>query len=272
MASLRRSTPPPIVTLTTDFGRRDGYVGAMVGVILSICPGATVVHISHDIPPQDVRAAAFVLYQAFSYYPPYTVHCVVVDPGVGSQRRAIAVRTSHGLFIGPDNGVFSLVLTARQINVMEAVTLSNPAYHLSHVSSTFHGRDIFAPAAAYLASGIGLEEIGVRAINPVKLDFGHRAAAAEGPVKECRVIHVDHFGNLILDLTAQDLGEAREVTFVVGNQTIDSLSYTFADVDEGQLLAYIGSSRDHIEIAVRNGSAARQLGLGVGSKVIVTMG
>ncbi len=135
LPSLRRDTPP-IITLITDFGQQDGYVGAMQGVILSICPSAILMNISHTIPPQDIRAAAFVLYQAFSYYPAHTIHCVVVDPGVGSNRRAIAIRTSHGIFIGPDNGVFSLALTAEPINVIEAVTLTNADYQLPSVSGS----------------------------------------------------------------------------------------------------------------------------------------
>src|SRR5512145_1073545 len=171
--SFRRETQP-IITLTTDFGQQDGYVGAMQGVILTVCPVATLVTITHDIPPQDIRAAAFVLYQAFSYYPAHTIHCVVVDPGVGSHRRAIAVRTSHGIFVGPDNGVFSLALTAVPVNVIEAVTLTNADYQLPGVSATFHGRDIFAPAAAHLANGTPLSQFVPRAINLVRLDFEPR--------------------------------------------------------------------------------------------------
>jgi S-adenosylmethionine hydrolase len=140
-----RREAQPIITLTTDFGQQDGYVGAMQGVILNICPMATLVTITHDIPPQDIRAAAFVLYQAFSYYPAHTIHCVVVDPGVGSHRRAIAVRTSHGIFVGPDNGVFSPVFTTEPVNVLEAVTLTHPDYQLPGVSATFHGRDFCPP-------------------------------------------------------------------------------------------------------------------------------
>jgi S-adenosylmethionine hydrolase len=269
---LAMSTPPrrdtaPIITLTTDFGQKDGYVGAMQGVMLGICPAVTLATISHDIPPQDIRAAAFVLYQTFSYYPAHTIHCVVVDPGVGSNRRAIAIRTSHGIFVGPDNGVFSLILAAEPVNVLEAVTLTNADYQLPRVSATFHGRDIFAPAAAHLANGIALGQLGPRAINLIRLDFGTRTQK-----DECRIIHIDHFGNLILNLTHHDVGDPEQITFIVGQRVITSLSATFADVEEGQLLAYTGSSRDHIEIAVRNGNAAQTLGLKVGDLIRVNTG
>ena len=269
MPAKLRQEPRPIITLTTDFGQQDGYVGAMQGVILNICPTATLTTISHDIPPQNVQAAAFVLYQAFGYYPPHTVHCVVVDPGVGSKRRAIAVRTNHGIFVGPDNGVFSLVLGAKGINVLEAVTLTNPEYQLSRVSATFHGRDVFAPAAAFIASGVPLAKFGPSAINLVRLNYGR---PDQQKIDTSRIIHIDRFGNLILDLTAHDIDLPEQVAFAVGNREIKSLSFTFADVAEGQLLAYTGSTRDHIEIAVRNGNAARELGLHIGDTVDVKRG
>jgi len=267
MALQPRQETRPIITLTTDFGQQDGYVGAMKGVILSICPTATVIDLSHEIPPQNVPAAAFVLYQAFSYYPPHTVHCVVVDPGVGSKRRALAVRTSHGVFVGPDNGVFSLVLSSARVNVFEAVTLTNSDYQLPAVSATFHGRDIFAPAAAHLARGVPPGKFGPPAINLVRLDFG---PTDENDV--CRVIHIDHFGNLILDITVQDIENAEQAIFSIGQTVIRSLSYTFADVREGESVAYAGSTRDHIEIAIRNGNAARELGVKLGDLVRVKRG
>jgi S-adenosyl-L-methionine hydrolase (adenosine-forming) len=267
----RRETPP-IITLTTDFGQQDGYVGAMKGVILSICPTATLATISHNIPPQDINTAAFVLYQSFSYYPPQTIHCVVVDPGVGSQRRAIAVRTSYGIFVGPDNGVFGLVLSAEQVNVLEAVTLTNPEYQLDRVSTTFHGRDIFAPAAAHLANGIPMHQLGPRAINLVRLSSGRAMnPKVTDTLFESRIIHVDHFGNLILDLTRQRIETPEKIRFTAGRWTIRGLKTAFADVKEGELLAYTGSSRDHIEIAVRNGNAALELGLRVGDMVKIEL-
>ena len=256
---------PPIITLTTDFGEKDGYVGTMRGVILRICPEAILTDLSHDIPPQDIRTAAFVLYQAFSYYPAHAIHCIVVDPGVGSKRRAIAVRTNHGIFVSPDNGVLALVLAASDINGHGAVTLTNPEYQLPKVSATFHGRDIFAPAAAHLANGVPLHEFGPSAINLVRLDFD---LTPKNDVYQ--VIHIDRFGNLILNITLDDIDDPQFVTFTIGNRTIMSLSHSFADVAAGHLLAYIGSMRDHIEIAIRNGNAAQELGVQVGDIVTIT--
>lgn len=253
----------PIISLTTDFGQSDGYVGAMQGVILKICPAATIVNISHHISPQNIQAAAFVLYQIFDYYPAHTVHCVVVDPGVGSQRRAVAIKTGHGIFVGPDNGVFSLVLGAT--NLLQAVELANPKYQLANVSATFHGRDIFSPASAHIAAGVPLEQLGPPVTNLTRVAFG--AGLESG---QCRVIHIDHFGNLILDITAQDIVDPQKVTFRAGSHTIESLKYTFADVPEGQPLAYVGSNRNHVEIAIRNGNAAQTLDLQLNDVVQVS--
>jgi hypothetical protein len=260
-------TAPPIITLTTDFGEKDGYVGTMRGVILGICPTTSLANLSHDIPPQDIRTAAFVLYQAFSYYPPHTVHCVVVDPGVGSKRRAIAVRTDRGIFVCPDNGILSLVLAAGNINIIEAVTLTNPEYQLPAVSATFHGRDIFAPAAAHIANGLPLPKLGPAAINLVKLNFELNPQNGK-----CQVIHVDRFGNLILNITPNDIEDPDRVAFKIGRETIRTLCRTFADVDEGELLAYVGSLHNHIEIAIRNGNAALALGVKVGDTIQIIIG
>ncbi|MCB0164299.1 MAG: SAM-dependent chlorinase/fluorinase [Anaerolineae bacterium] len=253
----------PIITLTTDFGQSDGYVGAMQGVILNICPSAKIIHLTHHIAPQNIWAGAFVLYQAFSYYPSHTVHCVVIDPGVGSARRAVAVETRQGLFVGPDNGVLSLALA--ETTIRKAVTLTNPIFQSQKVSATFHGRDVFAPVAAHLAKGVPLEALGEPVTDLVQLDFRTDLKAGQS-----RVIHVDHFGNLVLDLRAQDLPDPTAVTFTSGSTTITSLSRTFADVAEGEFLAYVGSSRDHIEIAIRNGNAARALDLQQGDVVQVS--
>lgn len=254
----------PIITLTTDFGLTDGYVGTMRGVILSIAPEATLVDLSHQIPAQDLWAGAFVLYQAVPFFPPEAIHAVVIDPGVGSERRALAVRTSQGIFVAPDNGVLSYVLaTAHQ---HEAISLTNPAYQMPRVSTTFHGRDIFAPAAAHLANGVPLEELGPRAINLVRLPTPESKATAEGDLF-AHVIHIDHFGNLILNVTAADVDE--DVILELGGHTIEGLSRTFADVAHGQPLAYVGSSRDHVEIALREGNAAREIGINVGDQILI---
>lgn len=250
----------PIISLTTDFGLSDGYVGTLEGVILSICPSAKITHLSHLIPPQDIYAAAFVLYQSYRFYPSYAVHCVVVDPGVGSERRAVAIRTKLGSFVGPDNGIFSLVLA--QAEVQQAVSLTNPIYQLKSISSTFHGRDIFSPAAAHLAAGAPLEVLGDPVTGLTRFDFRTGLEAGQS-----RVIHIDHFGNLVLDVTDQDIPEPAKLTVSIAGRTIRSLSKTFADVAEGEPLIYVGSTHGHLEIAVRNGNAAQTLGLRRGDVV-----
>jgi S-adenosylmethionine hydrolase len=253
-----------IITLTTDFGLSDGYIGAMRGVILSISPGTTLVDLSHEIPAQDVRAGAFVLYQAVPYFPPDTIHLAVVDPGVGGQRRALAVRTSAGVFVAPDNGMLSYVLATA--NVHAAVSLTNPDYQRPQVSGTFHGRDIFAPAAAHLANGVPLAELGPRAINLVRWPLPRPEHRPGGEIL-AQVIHVDHFGNIVLDVTASDV--QGEMTFKLGRHEIEGISHTFSDVAPGQPVAYVGSSRDHVEIAIRDGDAAREIGLGIGDQVLI---
>ncbi|MFQ5612125.1 MAG: S-adenosyl-l-methionine hydroxide adenosyltransferase family protein [Anaerolineae bacterium] len=258
-------TTNQVISLTTDFGEADGYVGTMRGVILNICPQAILVNLSHQIPPQDIRAGAFVLYIAAPYFPPDAIHCIVVDPGVGSDRRAVAVRTPQGIFVAPDNGVLSLVLAEQPAE--EVVCLTNPVYQLPLVSSTFHGRDIFAPAAAHLACGVPLSEFGPPAAGLVTFPVPRPAFEGDTLVA-AHVMHIDRFGNLILDATAADVGGSRPI-FNIKAATIEGLQSTFADVDDGQFLAYVGSSRDHIEIAVRNGNAARQLQARVGDAVAV---
>ena len=254
----------PIITLTTDFGLTDGYVGTMRGVILSIAPEVTLVDLSHQVPAQDLWAGAFVLYQTVPFFPPEAIHVVVIDPGVGSERRALAVRTSLGIFVAPDNGVLSYVLATADLH--EAISLTNPAYQMSPVSATFHGRDIFAPAAAHLANGVPLDELGPRAINLVRLPVTESTATPEGDLF-AHVMHIDCFGNLILDVTAVDVDEA--AILELGGHTIEGLSRTFADAARGHLLAYVGSSRDHVEIALRDGHAAREMGVNVGDQILI---
>jgi len=253
----------PLITFLTDFGRLDGYVGAMYGVALQICPQATLIDISHVIPPQDIHSAAFVLYQLFDYYPSYAVHCVVVDPGVGSERKPIAIETEHGLFVGPDNGVFSLVLQASPLK--QAIWLNNPTYHLSTVSHTFHGRDIFTPAAAHLANGVPLSDLGepISHITPLNLP------QITEP-NSYRIIHIDHFGNLVLNLTASEVVNRDNVNLTIHNLTLTGIRNTFADTDIGEFVPYVGSTRNHVEIAMRNGNAARALEVQVGDVVYLT--
>ncbi|UCC65856.1 MAG: SAM-dependent chlorinase/fluorinase [Anaerolineae bacterium] len=277
-----------IVTLITDFDLADGYVGIMHGVMHSICPNLTVVDLSHQVAPQDVRGAAYLLYAAYSYFPAGTVHCVVVDPGVGTLRRAIAVEISRRHFVAPDNGVLSYVLAREHLTA--AVSLTNPRYHLRHVSRTFHGRDIFAPVAAHLACGVALADLGEPVGQLVTFPVPG-LSVQPGGVLAGQVIHVDRFGNLITSighllwhgdklslqpaLPAPGKGAeaslpssfvASEVRVCVGGQRIQGIRPTYGDAPVGEVLALIGSI-GHLEIAVAGGSATQALGLGVGAEV-----
>jgi S-adenosylmethionine hydrolase len=276
--------------LTTDFGLADGYAGIMHGVMQSICPGVAVVDLTHQVAPQDVRSAAYLLYAAYPYFPADTVHCVVVDPGVGTSRRAIAVETPRGCFVAPDNGVLSYVLAREPVTA--AVSLTDPRYHLSPVSRTFHGRDVFAPVAAHLACGVPLPDLGESVARLVTFSvpcISVRPGGALGGV----VIHVDRFGNLITSIgqllwrgddlsvrpafsTAGGRGTgqwvspfpASEARVRVGGRCIEGIRPAYGDAPAGELLALVGSA-GHLEIAVAGGSAAQVLGAGVGAEVIL---
>jgi S-adenosylmethionine hydrolase len=265
----------PIITLTTDFGQADGYVGTMKGVMLGICPEAVLVDISHEIRPQAVRQAAYVLSTAVRYFPPNTVHLVVVDPGVGSERRPIAVQTERASYVAPDNGVLSSVLTQEPPRL--AVDLAESPIRLPQVSATFHGRDIFAPAAAHRALGSDLGEIGTpipRSSLVALANFEPRHQADGSWLGE--ILHVDRFGNLITNFqpptpplpTPSSPIPNPQMSIVLGGVRIAGLSRTFANVAPGELVAYIGSS-GCLEIAVREGNAASRLKMDVGDPVQV---
>ena len=186
----------PVITLLTDFGLSDAYVGTMKGAILSICPGAQLIDLTHTIQPQNVRQAAYVLLTAYRYFPPHTIFLVVVDPGVGTARRPIAVATDHGFYVAPDNGVLSYIQP--HVHIQQIVTLENSDYWLPIISQTFHGRDIFGPAAAHLASGVPITDFGPVIPRLVTLPDPRleiTSAAIHG-----EVLHIDHFGNIITSI------------------------------------------------------------------------
>jgi len=260
-----RNSTVSLITLTTDFGLADSYVGVMKGVMLGIDPTATIVDISHDITPQDVREAAYVIYTAYPYFPPDTIHVVVVDPGVGSRRRAIALRAAQACFVAPDNGVLSYVL-ARE-GMSEAVGLTNPRYHRPTVSRTFHGRDIFAPVAAHLARGVPLAELGGPLTEVVTFPLPQPRVLPDGDVAG-HVLHIDRFGNLVLDVREGDGILGKGLVLEAAGCRIQGLGRTFSDVPAGELVAYIGSS-GHLEIALREGNAARSLGMEIGDHILL---
>ncbi len=246
----------PIITLTTDFGQGDYYVGAMKGVILGIAPEARLVDLSHQIPPQDVLAAAFVLRHAAGEFPLGTVHLAVVDPGVGTQRRPLALHSRGHLWVGPDNGLFSFVLDGADSRVHEIARrdLGQPDR-----STTFHGRDLFAPLAAHLCRGLALADIGPPVTDPVRL-------AESAPCKSAgriagHIVHIDRFGNLVSNIAAADLARwGSGLCIRLGDYVLAELCRTYEDVEPGAPLALIGSA-GLLEIAVNRGHAARQLGV-----------
>ena len=257
----------PVITLTTDFGLADAYVGTMKGVILSICPQVALVDLSHQVPSHDVRAGAFVVAVAAPYFPYGTIHLVVVDPGVGSERRAVAVQTNRCIFVAPDNGVLSLALAGE--SPLRAVELADPQYRLPSPSATFHGRDIFAPAAAHLARGASLADFGPPVTNLVSLSWPHPEPQQDGSFL-VRVLYVDRFGNIVLNFRPEDVDgwPGGQATFEVAGRQAVGLHQTFADVLPGMPVAYVGSS-GYVELGVRNGNAAAEWGIEAGAVVRV---
>jgi len=256
------------ITLTTDFGLKDGFVGAMKGVISSICPRAQLIDISHDISPQNILEGARVLFRAYSYFPAGTVHLAVVDPGVGTSRRPVAARLGDYYFVGPDNGLFTPVLEAikNKKGAIEFVQLSNPKYWLPDVSSTFHGRDIFAPVAAYLAKGVLLSELGPVIRDPVRLAFPNPERTDNG--WRAHITSIDHFGNLATDLSAVDVPAPEKTLFRLHDREIHGLVTSYGQNEAGALIALV-NSEGFIEIAVVNGSAAHLSGALIGDVVEV---
>lgn len=258
-------SPSPI-TLLTDFGTRDGYVGALKGVLASLAPGHPLFDLSHDVQAQDVMEAAYILREVYGYYPLGTVHVAVVDPGVGTERRAIAMRAHGHTFVGPDNGLFALVLGDDVPD--EVVELDRPeAWRVPHPSATFHGRDVFAPVAARLADGAALSDVGTP-IDALKVLRWAQPLFDRDGVRG-RVVHLDRFGNAITNIEAADLmarRDGRKMACIAGNEILRGLRRTYADVAPGEPLLLVGSG-GYVEVAVRNGNASALLGLERGSSV-----
>ncbi|MFO7861155.1 MAG: SAM-dependent chlorinase/fluorinase [Desulfosalsimonas sp.] len=262
----------PVISLLTDFGRTDPYVGIMKAVIASVCPEARVIDISHDVAPQDVYQAAFMLSAAHGFFPHNSVHAVIVDPGVGSSRRIVAVRTSKAVFVVPDNGVLSLVLD--KAHDVDAFLVENPEVFLHPVSRTFHGRDVFAPVAARLACGMKPKDLGpeIALQSLVRLDLGPAPHMDASGRLTGTVVYADRFGNLVSNVGRSHLekhfSDPDGVCVQAGNQVISGLSHCYADAAKGGLLAIEGSF-DMLEISVNQDSAARVLQMAIGDPVYV---
>jgi len=254
--------PRPIITFTSDFGREDWFVGVVHGVLYGICPQARVVDLAHGIPPGNIARAAFVLEAAAQDFPPGTIHLAVVDPGVGTARRALAVRARGQLFVGPDNGVLEWALSVPETEVR---ALTEERYFRSLVSRTFHGRDVFAPVAAHLACGVSIGKLGARVSDPVRLEGA--APGMDGHELLGRVAYIDRFGNALTNLKSDVVARAfpgvpeERLEIEAGTRSIHGISRSYGDQDVGAVVALMGSS-GRLEIAQVGGHAASRLGLG----------
>ena len=255
--------PRPIITLTTDFGLTDHYVGAMKGVILSIAPQAQIVDICHQVSPYGIAEGAYVLAQAYRSFPKRTVHLVVVDPGVGSARRPILLEAEGQLFVAPDNGVLSMIYEGKP----KVRHISNARYFRRPVSQTFHGRDVFAPAAAHLAKGVKPAQMGRRIPDFLWSDFGTPVRTGKHTWTGT-ILKIDHFGNVITNFRAADFPDLveREFQLVAGPHVIARLAHSYAESRPGELFAIVGSA-GYLEISMNQASAAKTLGCGAGAPV-----
>jgi S-adenosyl-L-methionine hydrolase (adenosine-forming) len=268
----------PLITFSSDFGLSDVYVGVVHGVIAGIAPQTPVIDLTHGIPPQDVRAGALALYAGCRHFPAGTIHLAVVDPGVGTERRALLLRSAEYWYVGPDNGLFGL--TAPPASLLGCWELTNTRYHLATPSATFHGRDIFAPVAAHLANGIPPEDLGTPAAPPLELpDLSPRDVGPGDTVGA--VLAIDHFGNLVTNLRApQDWAtrtQGRQISAWLDGLPLRSVR-TYGEAasasrsgDERTELLLLAGSAGLLEVAVANRSAAKASGLGVGAAVRVLM-
>ena len=258
----------PIVALLSDFGTRDHYVGAMRGVILGICPDASLVDISHDVPTHDVLTAGLELAASYRYFPTGTIFLVVVDPGVGSARRGLAADTGDYRFVAPDNGVLTAVF--QEAPPKRVVELTERRYARPTVSRTFEGRDRFAPAAAWLGKGIQLSALGRPVTKYVTLDLPLPETTKDRITGQ--VLRVDHFGNLVsnIERAAFDkLAQSGSIQIAVGKHAIGRLVETYADIGDEEVCALFGST-DHLEFAANSTSAVERLGVERGTSVVVS--
>ena len=280
---------PRVITLLTDFGNQDAYVGIMKGVIAGINPFANIVDICHSISPQDIFSGAYLLYTSYKYFPRKTIHVVVVDPGVGSRRNIICVETKNYFFLAPDNGILSFIVQEERLKSIIRVT--NSKYFLPSLSSTFHGRDVFAPVAAHLSLGVRSQKMGIK-INQLKqLDMPKPVHKKAGQV-EGQIIYIDRFGNLISNITKEYLvkrvggqksdackkaskekilSQRDTMETTIEKKKIIALSKNYTDVNAGEPLVLIGSA-GFLEVSINQGNAQRYFKADKGSKIIIEIG
>jgi hypothetical protein len=259
----------PLLTLTTDFGLSDHYVGVMKGVILGICPRAQIVDISHQVKPFEIAEAAYVIAQAYREFPKKTVHVVVVDPGVGTVRRPILMEAAGQCFVAPDNGALAMVYAREKCKIR---LISNEQYFRQPVSSTFHGRDIFAPVAAHLAAGERPSRMGRLIQDYLRPDFEKPRRTGQRTWSG-RILHIDRFGNVVTNFHAADFPDLERQSFslVFGRRQVSVLARNYAECGAGELFAIEGSS-GYLEASVNQGSAAKQIGCESGAVVEMTVG
>ena len=268
------NNPPRIITLTTDFGTSDAYVGVMKGVILGINPSVQIVDITHAVPPQDIHEAAFLIHAAHRYFPEGTIHTVVVDPGVGSDRRAIVCQTDRASFVCPDNGILTYLLQEIENGgepPTRVVEIQNKDYFLPAVSNTFHGRDIFAPVAAHLSLGVPLDDIGPLAHNLIRFPMPPITISEDKLVGE--IIKIDSFGNAITNISETTLARLKSTPnyeITIGSTRLRRINRAYAESEVGAPLAIVGSF-GMLEIAVNGGSAEKVLALKRGDAVVLYM-
>ena len=264
-------TKRPILAFLTDFGSSDGYAGIMKGVVLTITPDVHLVDLSHEVPPQRIAAGAWLLATCYHYFPPGTIYVCVIDPGVGSVRRPIALHAGNWFFVGPDNGLFSYILAEQPVHA--AVVLSNSAYHLPQVSTTFHGRDVFSPVAAHLARGVPLSAFGPRIETTTLQRLDLEVAVRQGAEITAQIVHIDHFGNLITNIPLSLVPElftcsTVRLTFPTQGIAVTERRRFFSapspsTEDTTRPFLYSGSS-GYIAVAIQNGNAAQSLGVEYG--------
>jgi len=255
--------PSGIITLLTDFGDRDGFVGTMKGVMLSINPAAKIIDLSHQVPDQDIAAGAFILGHSYSYFPHGTVHVAVVDPGVGSTRKILAVQTQHYFFVAPDNEILNYIFHSGE--TLTVIEVLNKQFFLEQVSQTFHGRDIFAPVAAHLSAGVPISRLGPETQTFRRGEIKQPVVADSHLTGE--IIYIDKFGNLITNIPAGML--KRPIAIIqTGSLVLNQLSGAYSEVAIGQPVALIGSA-GYLEIAIRHGNASQQFARNRGDQITV---